>query len=93
MRRNNYPLYASLAGAIGMLWLAAGGKKRHNIKSSLLVGLLTLCLMATLASCGGGGSTGPPANPGTPAGTSTITVNASSGGEAHTASVSLTVTN
>jgi hypothetical protein len=92
MRRNNFPLYASLAGAMGMIWLAAGGRKRGSVKSGLLMVLLTLCVLATLVSCGGG-SMGSPGNPGTPLGTSTIVVNASSGGEAHTASVSLTVTN
>jgi hypothetical protein len=94
MRRNTFPLYASLAGAMGMIWLAASGRKRGSVKRSLLMVLLTLCVLAILVSCGGGGgSMGSPGNPGTPLGTSTIVVNASSGGGAHTASVSLTVTN
>jgi hypothetical protein len=65
-------------GVLGMLWIAGGiaaGKKMRRRWLLLPIFVLTLLL----ASCGGGNPLPrPPTNPGTPAGTSTVTVTATS---------------
>jgi hypothetical protein len=51
---------------------------------------LVLLTLAWVGGCGGGGSSAPH-NPGTPKGTSTLTVTATSGGLSHTQNLALTV--
>lgn len=78
-------------GLIGLGLVLAGGvavKKRRVTSLFLLIALLGL--MTAAISCGGGGPT-VQHSPGTPAGTSTITITATSGTASHTATVTLTV--
>ncbi len=55
------------------------GGKRQVMKCSALIVLAMMILMVPACGGGGGGSKTPPPNPGTPAGTSNITVTATSG--------------
>lgn len=69
-------------------WIA--GKLRHA-RGVLMMAMVVLAIM--LAGCGGGGSAGspPPAQTGTPAGTYTLTVAATSGSVTHNMSLTVTV--
>jgi hypothetical protein len=74
----------------GIAVLGAGSRRKK------LFGLLLACLMVSglifLAACGGGSSSsGGGGQPGTPAGTYTVTVSATSGSLTHTATVTLNV--
>jgi hypothetical protein len=51
---------------------------------------LLICIASTLVACGSGGSSGPH-NPGTPAGTYTVTVAGSSNQLQHSTTVTLNV--
>lgn len=64
--------------AIGLFLPAIflGGPKRRNLG----VLMMLLLLLMLIPSCGGGGSPKPPPDPGTPAGTSNVTVSATGGG-------------
>jgi hypothetical protein len=71
--------------------------KRPNARGGAHRSGLTICclvLILALLSCGGGlkGNGGGSGNPGTPAGTYSVTVTATCGAVAGTAQVSLTVT-
>jgi hypothetical protein len=84
-------LSAGLGVSAGLFGLAlfgglAAGKRRRRPAFLLLA---VLSLAAGLASCGGGPSV--PHNPGTPMGTSTVTITATSGNTTHTATVTLVV--
>jgi len=70
------------------------GGKRQRVRG--LFWLLTLLLLVVAPSCGGGGSNGggshlPPPNPGTPTGTSTVLVTATSGTTVSTNAFTLVV--
>ena len=70
------------------------GGKRQRVRGLFL--LLTLLLLVVAPSCGGGGSSSggshlPPPNPGTPIGTSTVLVTATSGSTVSTSSFTLVV--
>ncbi len=85
--------YALLFPSFLGLMLMAGTRKRPP-RVARLLGLIAVLALSTLwmPACGGGSS--PPSNPGTPAGTSTVTVTATTGGTSpltHTAAVTLTV--
>lgn len=73
--------------------LLLGSRSRRAGRSNLL-SLIAFAFLITIAGCGGGGSggsSGSGGDPGTPAGTSTITVTATSGALSHTATVTLKV--
>lgn len=87
-------------GRRGLGWLPAGGgllagifalgvpsRRRRRIAG---LGLMVLLFFAAGLGCGGGGSS-PSHNAGTPAGSYSITVTATSGAISHTATVALTV--
>ena len=81
-----------LPGFLGLISLGNRERTRRDLRLlSLIAGLALSTLW--MAACGGG-SSGPPSNPGTPAGTSTVTVTATTGGTSplmHTATITLTV--
>ena len=83
--------FAPGAGAllVCMLLLLISAKKRQV---KLAFGLLAFALLAAaFVACGGGNSTPPPSNPGTPAGTWTVTVTGTSASLSHTLNVPVTV--
>jgi hypothetical protein len=67
-----------LPGFLGLL-IATGNRKR-GLRGARLLSLIAVLALSTLwmPACGGGSSK--PSNPGTPAGTSSVTVTATSGG-------------
>jgi hypothetical protein len=80
-----------LPGIFGVV-LAFGGRKKR-LSAYRMLGLIVIlgCSMLWMPACGGGGSSGGQSNPGTPAGTSSLTVTATSGTLSHSAVVTLTV--
>lgn len=76
---------ATLAG----MFLLAGGSRRRAWRR--LLSLMAVAGVMTIASCGGGGGGGRNNDPGTPAGTSTVIVAATSGTFTHTATLTLTI--
>jgi hypothetical protein len=94
VQKDHLPLYASTTGAmLGMLWVACSTRRRARVKSRLPL-LAALWLLATLTSCGGGGGgQNPGGQPGTPLGTSQVTVSATAGPNSHSSSITLVVTN
>jgi uncharacterized protein (TIGR03118 family) len=68
---------------------------RRRIRAFGLVGVAGLILAAlsllSISGCGGGSSNGNAANPGTPAGTTTLVVTATSGSISHSTNITLTV--
>ncbi len=81
----------AIAGVFGLVF-APNRMRRWNQQLRLLSwGFLLASVSLAVAGCGGGNST--PSNPGTPAGTYSISVSAadSAGGPQHAASISLTV--
>jgi hypothetical protein len=83
----------ALAGVMGLVF-APGRMRRWSRHLRLLSwGLLLASLSFAIQGCGGGGGNNSPSNPGTPAGSYTISVNASdsAGGPQHAMNVTLTV--
>jgi uncharacterized protein (TIGR03118 family) len=68
---------------------------RRRIRALGLVGVAGLILaglsLLSISGCGGGSSNGNAANPGTPAGTTTLVVTATSGSISHSTNITLTV--
>jgi subtilase family serine protease len=81
--------FASGGGALLAGFFVMGAPSRRRRWSGLL-GILLLTLVAAGISCGGGSSSHT-SNPGTPAGTYTIAVTATSGSLTHTTNVAITV--
>jgi hypothetical protein len=82
----------AIAGAMGLA-IAPRKIRRWNRQLRVLsLGLLLASLSLSLMSCGGGGSSAP-SNPATPAGSYTLSVNASDsgGGPQHAISLTLSV--
>jgi VCBS repeat protein/Big-like domain-containing protein/FG-GAP repeat protein len=77
-----------VAMVLGLFLVSIGNRSKKVWRWSLAFGATALAFC--LVSCGGGNST-PPNNPGTPPGTSSITVTATSG-TSHSAALSVTVT-
>ncbi|HWY55560.1 MAG TPA: protease pro-enzyme activation domain-containing protein [Terriglobales bacterium] len=92
LERNRGGFYALLLPGFLGLVLSAGNKRtRRGIRLFSLIAALMLSTL-WMPACGGGTST--PRNPGTPIGTSTVTVTATTGGTIalmHNAIISLTV--
>lgn len=81
-------LWLSLLAALALAAMLARQKRRQFAFSAACCALL-ICLALPAVSCGGGSST--PKNPGTPAGTYSVTVTGASGQLQHSTSVSLSV--
>jgi hypothetical protein len=80
-----------LAGMLAPLTMRRRRPRSRTARVFSWFGLLLIC-GAALHGCGGGGSSGKaPMSGGTPAGTYTVTVTATSGSTSHTAAYSLTV--
>jgi photosystem II stability/assembly factor-like uncharacterized protein len=75
--------------ALGLALIGIAGKKRGRKSAFLLLGVLALA--ATLGSCGGKGTPAVTHNPGTPPGTYTVTVSATSGSTTHQSTITLVV--
>ncbi|MGA8492305.1 MAG: protease pro-enzyme activation domain-containing protein [Terriglobales bacterium] len=91
--RHRGTFYALLLPGFFGLLISTENRKRgwHRVR---LLSLLLVLALSTLWMPACGGSSGQPSNPGTPAGTSTVTVSATTGGTSaltHTATVTLTV--
>jgi hypothetical protein len=84
----------SLAGLIGFLRNRAAGRRYHYWLRTMSLWIIACGVGMSLIGCGGsGGGNSTPTNPGTPAGTSNITISASvSGGNStQTANIQLTI--
>jgi hypothetical protein len=94
---NAGPLFALWSPIPGIALLGAGlasDRKRRKRVLQLLAGCVVLIGLAALVGCGGGSSTTTTGggNPGTPAGTYTITVNGTAAGvTTQSATITLTV--
>jgi len=75
--------------ALGMVLAGLAGRKRRRLQSAMML-VVVLGLLFGLSSCGGGGSN-VQHNPGTPAGTYTVTVSATSGTTTHQSTITLVV--
>jgi uncharacterized repeat protein (TIGR03803 family) len=89
---SHYPTYVLLIPCLGMIFSIAARRKRAH-RGLRVFGMLALVVLAAgLTSCGGSSNAG---NPGTPAGTSTITVMGSTSGSGainQTATLKITIT-
>jgi pseudomonalisin len=90
--RSRTLFYALLLPGILGLAVSAGNRKR-SLRGARLLGLIAILALSTLwmPACGGGSSTTTPSNPGTPAGSTPVTVTATAGSLVHTLQVTLTV--
>jgi uncharacterized repeat protein (TIGR01451 family) len=73
---------------LGLILFGGSGQRRRLTPATFAA--VAILLVIGIAGCGGGGGTTPPPS-GTPAGTSTITVTATSGSIVHTTNVTLIV--
>jgi hypothetical protein len=89
--RNRTLFYALLLPGFLGLVISAGSRKR-TLRRMRLLGFIAVLALSTFSmpACGGGSSSGP-SNPGTPAGTSTVTVTATAGSISHNAKITLTI--
>ncbi len=88
------PTYALLFPVLAMIFGIAARRRRGALHSLQLLGVLMLLMVASgLTSCSGGSTSG--GNPGTPLGTSTVSVSASASGAGtinHAANLTITIT-
>ena len=86
---NGWGWWTTSFGATLAVFLLGSVSRRRT--SSRLLGLMAMAFLITIAGCGGGGGGGGGGDPGTPVGTSMVTVTATSGIVTHTATVTLNV--
>jgi Bacterial Ig-like domain (group 3) len=90
LRARSY-FFAQWISGIGLMFsMVLVGLPKQRRRRGLFV-LLLLGLIVVAPGCSGGGSHGPPPNPGTPTGTYTVTVNAVSGSTTNSTSFNLVV--
>jgi hypothetical protein len=89
--RNRRLFYGMLLPGFLGLVVSAGNRKR-TLRGGRLLALIAVLAISTLwmPACGGGNSTAP-SNPGTPTGSTPVTVTATAGTLVHTAQITLTV--
>jgi hypothetical protein len=87
--KHGVPALATALFAICGLVLLGAGKMRKWQSVTLM--LCALALVGGIVACGGGNPPPPVQNPGTPAGTFSVVVTATSGNTAHSSTVKLTV--
>lgn len=85
------PFFALWLGLLFVLALTAiiSKKSGRKLAAAFTFGALLICVVSVLVACGGGG--GGFKNPGTPAGTYTVTVTGSSNQLQHSTTVTLNV--
>ena len=81
-----------IPGLLGLSWLPVGSGLRRARMWGLISGVVLVLLW--LPACGGGGSTTPatPSDPGTPAGSTTVSIVAAGAGGAPSHAVQITLT-
>jgi peptidoglycan/LPS O-acetylase OafA/YrhL len=85
------PLYAMLAFPVfGIMVAGFGGQRRKRVKLRSVMIVLGLVLLLAIVGCGVA-PPAPPPTPGTPAGTSVVTITATSAGFTATTSFNLVV--
>ena len=89
LRKPGAPLLATALFALCGVILLGTGKKRKWQSVTLM--LCALALVGGMIACGGGNPPPPPQTQGTPAGTFSVVVTATSGNTSHTSTVTLTV--
>jgi subtilase family serine protease len=90
LRRSKGLFYALLLpGFLGLV--VSAGSRKQTLRGLRLLSFIAVLALSTLwmPACGGGSST--PSNPGTPAGTSTVTLTATAGSLSHKANITLTI--
>jgi len=80
-----------LPGFLGLV--ISPGSRKETLRGLRLLSFIALLALSTLwmPACGGGSSGGGTSNPGTPAGTSSVTVTATAGSISHNAKITLTI--
>src|SRR5262249_36921400 len=77
-------------GFLGIVFLGVPSRRRRNLRRAGML-FLVVGMVLTLVSCGGGGGSKPPVVTGTPAGTFSVTVSATSGTTTHSSVITLIV--
>jgi len=77
-------------GFLGIVFLGSATRRKRSVRIACMLLLLAVAVFA-IASCGGGSPPPPPPVTGTPAGTFTVTVSATSGATTHTSVITLVV--
>jgi hypothetical protein len=79
----------SFGATLASVFVLGGASRRRTL--SRLLGLMAVAFLIAIPGCGGGGGGGGNGDPGTPVGTSMVTVTATSGIISHTTTVTLNV--
>lgn len=87
---NGGPWTTGFGITFAAVFLLGGASRKSGYRGAAL-GLIVCACLGIGACGGGGGGSGPPPNLGTPKGTSTITIKATSGSLTHTKTITLTV--
>jgi hypothetical protein len=87
------PFYAACVGftSLGLIGLVVMGGRKKTRKTFVILGALSLMIVLVASGCGGRSQSMAAPVPGTPAGTSTVTVTAATTGSTHSTSFMLTV--
>jgi hypothetical protein len=77
-------------GFLGIVFLGGASRRKRSVRAICSLLMLAMTVLA-IASCGGGSPPPPPPITGTPAGTFSVTVSATSGATTHTSVITLVV--
>ncbi|HZD94030.1 MAG TPA: hypothetical protein VE133_07230 [Candidatus Sulfotelmatobacter sp.] len=78
-------------GLLGIVFLGGSARRKRKILGAAGKTFLVLAIALVVASCGGGGQKPPPVVTGTPAGTFSVTISATSGATTHSSVITLVV--